>query len=226
MVGVAFDARSRADGRVKRARASRVSAGHVVMLLAGLLGALLTIAALRSADHRVDVLVARGDLVPGAVVREGDLRPVRINGDASAMAALVRATDARDLVGRIVTTRVRAGRFVARDDVQVARGRRAGRSMSFPIDKARALDGRLVAGDRVDVIAVESRTGAPRYVATGVEVLRVGGDASRGPLAASSSVTVTLAVDADGALDLAAAMHEKDLTLVRATGAAPIGVDS
>jgi Flp pilus assembly protein CpaB len=130
------------------------------------------------------------------------------------------------LLGHVVTTRVHAGHFVARTDVQAAVGRRAGRSMSFAIDKSRALDGQLSPGDRVDVISVDARTDEARYVATNVEVLRVGGGASNGPLTANDSITITLTVDEHNALDLAAALHEKDLTLVRATGATPIGEHS
>jgi Flp pilus assembly protein CpaB len=222
MVGEALDARPRAAAaRPRRTWRSRVSGGHLVMLLAGLLGALLTVAALQSADHRVDVLVARTDLVPGDTVRAHDLRTVRVHADPGAMAAFVRADHLEALVGEVVTSRVRAGRFVAQDDFEHAGASRARRSMSFPIDRAHALDGELVAGDTVDVVAADARTGEARYVATGAEVLRVAGT-SRGALGGNDTMTVTLAVAPDTALDIATAFHGNDLTLVRATGAAPI----
>ena len=91
--------------------------------------------------------------------------------------------------------------------------------MSFPVDRARALDGELVAGDVVDVIAVDAHTATARYVATDVEVLRVDGEQwARSARAASDSITVTLAVDPDVALGIATAVHGNDLSLVRATG--------
>jgi hypothetical protein len=93
--------------------------------------------------------------------------------------------------------------------------------MSFPIDRSRALDGELVAGDTVDVVAADARTGEARYVATGAEVLRVAGT-SRGALGGDDTMTVTLAVDPDTALTIATALHGNDLTLVRATGAPAI----
>jgi Flp pilus assembly protein CpaB len=221
MVGVALDARPRTGPVGRRAWRSRVSTGHAVMVLAGLMGALFTLAALRSADDRVDVLVARADLAPGAIVQRDDFRTTRVNADASAMRSFVRADQVDSLVGRIVTTRVRAGRFVAPDDLQRAADGGARRSMSFPIERARALDGELVAGDRVDVVSVAARSGEAQFVATDVEVLRVGG-ASTSPLAGNDAVTVTLAVDPDIALAVATALHGDDLTLVRATGAAAI----
>jgi Flp pilus assembly protein CpaB len=223
MVGEALAARPR-PAKVagpRRAWRSRVSGGHLVMLLAGLVGAVLTIAALQSADHRVDVLVARNDLAPGDTVRAADLRTVRVNGDPGAMSALVRADDLGDLVGKVVTVRVDKGRFVARDDFERAGAAHARRSMSFPIDRSRALDGELVAGDTVDVVAADARTGEARYVATGAEVLRVAGT-SRGALGGDDTMTVTLAVDPDTALAIAIALHGNELTLVRATGAAAI----
>jgi Flp pilus assembly protein CpaB len=222
MVGVALDARPRTGKVGRRPLHSRLSTGHAVMVLAGVLGALFTLAALRSADDRVAVLVARADLTPGAVVQPDDLRTVRIGADAGAMRSLVRAEDAGALVGQVVTARVSAGRFVARDDVQAAGDGAARRSMSFSLARARALDGELVAGDRVDMLSVVQRSGDARFVATNVEVLRVGGDRSS-PLGGNDAVTVTLAVDPDIAIAIATALHDDDLTLVRATGATAIG---
>ncbi len=221
MVGEALASRPRPApaARPRRSWRSRVSGGHLVMLLAGLLGAILTIAALQSADHRVDVLVARHDLAPGDTVQASDLRTVRVNADANAMAALVRADDLDELVGEVAVARVGRGRFVARDDFEHAGASRARRSMSFSIDRSRALDGELVAGDVVDVVAADARSGEARYVATAAEVLRVAGT-SRGALGGDDTMTVTLAVDPDTALAIATALHGNDLTLVRATGAA------
>src|SRR2546423_1684581 len=132
MVGLALDAPAPAR-TTRRAVRSRISAGHAVMIIAGLLGALGTMAALRAGDHRVDVLVARGDLAPGTVIDASALRTVRVSADANAMASFVRATDASQLMGQVVTARVPAGTFVARADLRRASAGVARRSMSFPI---------------------------------------------------------------------------------------------
>src|SRR4051812_32152140 len=102
MVGVALDARPRPVRAARRGVRSRVSAGHVVMIVAGLLGALFTLAALRSADERVDVVVARSDLAPGDVVQRNDLRTVRVNADGDALASFVRVEDVDALLGQVV----------------------------------------------------------------------------------------------------------------------------
>ncbi|MCU1427264.1 MAG: hypothetical protein JWL83_1264 [Actinomycetia bacterium] len=220
VVATALDAPGRPARASRRALHSRVSAGHLVMIVAGLIGALGTLAALRAADHRVEVLIARHELAPGAVVGADAFRAVRIGADAGTMTAFVRATDVHSLVGQVVTTRIAAGGFVSSADVSRASTGASRRSMSFPVDRSHALNGQVVGGDRVDVVAVDARTGGARYVATGAEVLRVDGGGGRGPLGGSDSITVTLAVDPKVALDIATAVHGKDLTLVRATGAA------
>jgi Flp pilus assembly protein CpaB len=213
------DRPGRAARASRRAWYSRMSAGHAAMLVAGVLGACCTLVALRGTDHRVEVLVARADLAPGTVVTAGDLRAVGVNADTAAMATLVRSDAEGALVGHVVTDRVAAGHFLSASDVQRAGATGARRSMSFPIDRAHALDGALVAGDRVDVIAADTHTNAAGYVATNAEVLHVGGAGGHGPLTATDSMTVTLAVDPAVALDIASALHGHDLTLVRTTGA-------
>jgi Flp pilus assembly protein CpaB len=191
-----------------------------MMLAAGLVGALATMTVLRSADDRVPVLIARDDLAPGTVVEADDFRVARVQADPSAMSRLVHADDLDALAGRVVTARIGEGRFVVRDDLELAADARARRSMSFPIERSRALDGQLVAGDRVDVVATSERRADADYVATDVEVLRVGGGGGSSPLGGTDTLTVTLAVDASNALDLATALHGGDLVLVRSTGAA------
>src|SRR5690348_9302828 len=76
---------ARAVRASRRAWTSRMSAGHAAMLVAGVLGARSTLVALRGADHRVQVLVARADLAPGTVVTANDVRSVGVNADATAL---------------------------------------------------------------------------------------------------------------------------------------------
>ena len=60
------------------------------------------------------------------------------------------------------------------------------------------------------------------YVLVGVDVVAVH-SAGSGPLRGSDGqLSITVAVDADGARRLAAALHAADLLVVRSTGAAPV----
>ena len=74
--------------RAGRGVVSRLSTGHVVMIVAGLLGVVLTLSVLRSADDARAVLVAADDVVPGTVIEAGSVRTVRIDADDAVMASL------------------------------------------------------------------------------------------------------------------------------------------
>ena len=92
--------------------------------------------------------------------------------------------------------------------------------MSLPIPAEHAVGGRLVAGDRVDVIAV--RDGRATYLVTAAPVLAVPDGDARAGLGALRAFAVTLAVDDAEALRLAAALRTDDLEVIRSTGAPPV----
>jgi hypothetical protein len=206
-----------ATARTRRWRA-HLSRGHVVVLLAGLTGTLLTLVALRSAAATVPVLVAARDLAPGVVVDARSVATTRIHADASVLARFVDAGSTRETVGLVVTRRVEAGTLLERDALAAPTGREVPRSISFPLPRARAVAGAIAAGDRVDAVAVDPRTGRARFVLVDTEVLDVD-DGASGPLAATDDVVVTVAIDGPRALRLASALETDTLTLLRATGA-------
>jgi Flp pilus assembly protein CpaB len=197
----------------------RISHGQVVMVVAGLLGAILTLASLRAADDRRSVLVANRDLAPGTVLDDTSLRVVRIEAPADLLGALYGPDDRERLTGAVTATAVRSGTPMTRDVVRAGADVSLPRTMSFPIPSARAVGGALVAGDRVDVLVVGRDREADEYVVTGADLLAIDGDA-RGPLGAADDLTITLAVDDEIALRLAGALERGVVTVVRATGAA------
>ena len=191
------------------------------MLLAGALGVVLTLTALRAADHTTGVFVAAHDLAPGTVVTDADLRAARVRADASVLETLFAADDAGAVRGQVVRTMVSGGALVTRADVRPADAQAAPRVMSVPLPLAHAVGGDVHAGDRVDVLAVDD-DGHAGYVLTDAEVVRAEHQ-SGGPLAAASSdLTVSLVVDGEQATRLATALATGTVTLVRATGAAPL----
>ena len=200
---------------------ARVSSGHVVMLLAGALGVLLTLSVLRSADRSVPVVVAARDLPPGTVVGSGDVRIARVHAAPAVLATLLSGRDISSLRGQVVASAIRADALVGRDAMQPAAAGAATRVMSFPLARARAVDGKVATGDHVDVVAVEHNTGRSGYVVTDAEVAAVDTHGG-GPLGASDDVTVSLIVDGDTAPRLVAALDAGMITLVRATGAPPL----
>lgn len=208
-------------GARRRAFASRVSTGHVVMVLAGVLGVLFTLNLLRAADHTQPILAAARDIPPGTVIGSHSLRVVRVQVDDGVLATLFDGADLDVLRGRIAVERIGAGSLVPRDAVRAATAGAAPRAMSFPIPRSRAVGGSLVVGDRVDVLGVRRNSGESGYVATDVQVLAFSARGS-GPLQGSDDASVTIAIDSDAAARIASALETGSVTLVRATGATPI----
>src|SRR5262249_13745373 len=157
----------------RRALRTRISSGHIVMLGAGALGVLLTLSAVRSADHTQPVLAAAHDLAPGAVVTTDDVRVARVHVDGAALRTLVSGTDVAALRGEVVTNPMTTGELIARANVRESSAGAAARVMSFPLPRARAVDGKLQSGDRVDVVAVEHDAARAGYVITDAAVVAV-----------------------------------------------------
>ena len=209
-------------GRTRRGLASRVSTGHVVMVLAGALGVLLTLTVLRSADDSRAVLVAAHDLAPGTVVDDGSLRVAHVHADDAVLSTLFRAEEVRALRGHVVTAVVHNGELVTHTAIAPRDGKASARTMSFPIARSRAVAGKLATGDRVDVLDVDHDSGRADYVLTDAEVVSSESRSSGALSGASDDITVTLVVDPVTAPALAAAVDGGTVMLVRATGASPM----
>jgi Flp pilus assembly protein CpaB len=117
--------------------------------------------------------------------------------------------------GRVLTGPVFANEPVLEAHLR-SRGATDGRrAMSIPVDRARAVNGELAAGDRVDVVVAGDEEIA--IVVAGAEVLDVDDDDAFGTR--RGEVRVTLAVDARQSQLLAAALADGDFVLTRVTGA-------
>jgi Flp pilus assembly protein CpaB len=191
------------------------------MVLAGVLGALLTLNVVRAADRTTPVLVAATDLTPGAVIDTDSVRVARVHVDDDIAASLISSAEIDDVRGRVATATMSEGMLLSRDLLQPETAGSASRLMSFPLSRARAVGGKLASGDTVDVLAVEHDTGRTGYVVTGVDIVSVEGGTS-GPLDTEGDLTVTVAVEPNDAARLAGALEVSTVTLVRSTGAAPV----
>ena len=201
---------------------AHVRGAHLVVVLAGVLGAALTLSALRSADSTTPILVLARDVPADNVVSSGDLTITRIHGDANLMAALFEGIDARKVAGQIWVNTLRRGEPLRRSDVRRAATADRGRTVSFSVDVGDAVNGALHTGDRIDVIGVTRDGSSSAYVLTNARVIAIDSGRTNGPLRSSTSrVTVTVGVDAQGALRLVAAQAAGRVVLVNATGAAP-----
>jgi Flp pilus assembly protein CpaB len=191
------------------------------MLLAGLLGALLTLTVLHASNDETPMVAAARDIAPGTVIDSSVLRTARVHADATTLATLFASREVDAVRGHVAIEAIPAGALVTRGAVRAAAVGGAPRAMSFPIPRSHAVGGALDVGDRVDVLAVQRTTGRSGYVATDVQVLAFSGR-DAGPLQGSDDASVTIAVDSAAAARIASALETGTITLVRATGAPPL----
>lgn len=209
----------------RRRLTGRLSAGHVVMITAALLAMVLNYSVLRARDDTVRIAVATEDVPAGASVHVDafDFVPARLDEDVRLRMLTADAVDAVD--GHIATAALPAGEPVRRSDLRAPSAPLEQRAMSVPIEPEHAVAGALVPGDRVDVIEV--RDGQAWYLLTDAEVLAVPDrDPVAGGIAALSTFSVTVAVDDEAALALAAALREGGLEIVRSTGSSQTALGS
>ncbi len=202
-----------------RSLRSRLSLGHIVMLLAALLAGLLNYSLLRSRDTRVRVAVVADGLEAGAPLSSDGIRFVSLDADQAVLATLLQPAAVSGVEGWVATTTLASGELVRTSDLREPSAPGERRAMSIPVEPTHAVGGAIRAGDRVDVIAV--RGGAASYVLTDAPVLATSGQSDRGALGGLAEFSVTLAVDDRSALRLAAAVHGDALEVVRSTGADP-----
>jgi Flp pilus assembly protein CpaB len=205
-------------GVPRRKLTARLSSGHVVMIVAGLLGMVLGIAALRQDPGGVEVAVAAREIRAGETVTARDFRTERVQMGRTLLAAFVRGRDVRGMRGRIATATIASGEPVIRRELRPRAAKAGLRAMSIPIDPARAVSGRLAAGDRVDVLFAGDREVS--IIVRDAEVLAVDAKGRGGIGETSSPFTVTIAVDARQSQLLAAAIADGDISIARTTGAA------
>jgi len=195
---------------------SRLSTGHVVMIVAGLLAVVANLAVLSARDDVFVVAAASGEIRQGQVITAADFATVDVNVDEEILRDLVLMADLPALEGKIAARTIPDGALVHPNDFRNASAPLELRAMSIPVGREDAVGGDIAAGDLVDVIAVDD--GMSEYITTAAEVLAVPEQATSG-IAGGTSYFVTIAVDAETALRLALALDEAQVTVVRSTGA-------
>jgi Flp pilus assembly protein CpaB len=177
------------------------------------------------ADRPDRVVVARHDLRIGTRITPDDVTVVAAALPASARPTTFARTD--DLVGTVTDAPIAAGQIV--DRAEIAPGDRAdrGAQLSFPVDRARALDGDLQTGDRVDLLATYGTGDGARTlrVARAVRLVAVD-EGDHGDLASGGKLVVTVELGPDDdVLRVAHASEVAALSVVRSTGSSA-GADS
>ena len=200
-----------------RGLTARFSSGHLLMVVAGLVGVVASIAVLREQPEGVEVAVAARDIRAGHAVDAGDFRTERVQMPARLLDTLVVGASLEQFRGRIATAAIDAGELVARDALRARAAPGGLRAMSVPIEPSRAVGGRLASGDRIDVLFAGEREVS--IIVADALVLAVDEKARGGIGETSSPFTVTIAVNARQSQLLAAAVADGDLSIARTTGA-------
>ena len=98
----------------RRTLRGRVSRGHVVMVVAGVVGVVLSFAALREHEGNARVLVAAHEIRAGETVRPADFRSEAVTMGSTLLATAVRAHDAATVRGKVAASSIAAGELVVR----------------------------------------------------------------------------------------------------------------
>lgn len=189
---------------------------HILIALAVVLAFVFNFLALQDRDNTTLVAIANSDMEAGDRVSSGDIRFTPIPADFEGVDSLVDEEGWSQVEGWILTRAVSAGSVIDLASLNAGSGEGNLRSMSLPVPVEHAAGGLLVAGDVVDVIAVDD--GAASFVASGISVVRVAPTDSGG-IGAFGQYHVVVAVTSEQALNLAAAIDGGSIEIVRATGA-------
>lgn len=200
-------------------RNRRVLFGVVLLLVATVSAVLL----LRAANHTAPVYVATRDLPAGSRVVAGDVRVVEAGLPVSQRSAYL-APASRSMLGRMTVVSVAPGEFIARADLLAPGAPHSVALVDLPATAADAVQGALVPGDRVEVLA--TATNAQGVTTTSVllpdaEIRRIG-TSNSGFGSANQFDGIVVAVAPRVLPEVAQAATQDKLTIAR-LDAAPRG---
>ena len=214
------------EASTKRSLSSRLSVGHVLTALAGLLTFVffLLILAERSTTE-ISVVVAQTTIEEGVPLTADLFDTVTVPDDSPLATGSV--SELSELDGSTTAQRtIPEGSVLYESDFLEAAAITPGgglRSISIPVKEETAVGGALRTSDLVDLIATDN--GVVWIPVAGVEVLDTGSDGSSSLGAVGSEQNfITLAVTADQAVAIAQADSVADIYVVRSTGAKKLPV--
>ena len=194
---------------------TRTIVGALLVSAAGL-GTFLAVTASGESQHQT-VIVANRPIAVGERIESSALTTASIERGSSL--ASHGFSSAESVLGSVALAPLGEGELVQRSAVLTGGPPEPAREFSFPVDRDRALNGDLRAGERVEVLATYgSGTDATTTVlARDARVIRIT-DAKSGSLGSSGKLILTLALSsADQLLDAAHAAQVASLTIVRST---------
>ena len=161
-------------------------------------------------------VTANRDIAAGEHLSRSDLSVVSLDLPDELRRLAVSSPDA--LVGTTVLAPVLSGQLIWRSGVVKPDGSPQLAQISIPVHPANALGGRLLPGERVDVLLTSTAAGAPQVttISSGAQVVRV--DAGDRAVGSSGEMTLVLAVAPEELEPLAEAAAAGTVTVARVTG--------
>lgn len=209
--------------RPKRNPLTRITASHLLMVLAAVLAFATNVMVLRNQEETRPIVVAATFIEAGRTLSPEDFRVAEVDLDDELFGSLIPWEQATGLSGMVAARAIAVGEMVSAADVRSAAAPDSRRAMSIPIDPEHAVGGQLLAGDRIDLISVSDEVS--NYVLANAEVLAVPTEA-RASFTGAGGYYLVVAVDADQALAVAAAIRQGEIEVVRSTGSTPVEAGS
>lgn len=185
------------------------------LVAAGAVGIFTAYQGASAANERTYVTAGR-DIAAGEHLGAGDLAVVALDLPEELARLAVSSRDA--LVGTTTLAPVAAGQLVWRSGVVKPDGSPELAQISIPVHPANALGGKLLPGERVDVLVTSTTAGTPQVttVSAGARVVRVEtGDRSVG---GTGAIMLVLAVAPEEIEHIAGATGTGTVTVARVTG--------
>jgi pilus assembly protein CpaB len=201
----------RSVGRSRSLPSGRAAIGALLVVMSGL--GLATATRKATAEPSTRFAVATRDVPAGNTLQASDIQLLTMK--LAPNVAQRSFTNLSLLVGAVSTNSLSAGELIQYSAVQ--KGGPELRAMSFPIDAARALNGRLDPDDRLDVVATNNIDGTDKTltVLRNLRLISVSG-ASLDPGSSSELVLTVAIANPDDQAVLAEAVNNGNLFVVRA----------
>lgn len=199
---------------------TRLTASHLLMVLAAVLAFATNLMVLRGQEETRPAVVAANRIEAGRIIIGTDLSLAEVDVDDGLFATLLPWQQSQALVGMVAARTIESGHLLGTDDLRPASAPLGQRAISIPIQIEHAVGGSLITGDRIDLISVAEM--GPQYVLVGAEVLEVPSTA-RGSLTGATGFYIVVAVDDQQALAVAEAIGSGGIEIVRSTGSSRPG---
>lgn len=205
--------------RPKRNPLTRITASHLLMVLAAVLAFATNVMVLRNQDETRPIVVAVTSIEAGRTLGPADFRVAEVDLDDDLFASLIPWGRATELNGMVAARAIGEGAMISSGDVRSAAAPDRLRAMSIPIDPEHAVGGQILAGDRIDLISVSDE--ASSYVLVNAEVLAVP-DEARASFTGAGGYYLVVAVNSEQALAVATAIRQGEIEVARSTGSIAI----